>query len=367
MVMALGTAILTEAFPPAERGKAFGIGGSLVSIGIVVGPTAGGLLIDTLSWHWIFFVNLPVGLIGSLMALRFVPAIMPAGRERFDYLGAATLFVSLFSLLIGLSIGQRVGFGEMPILLLFVGSAIFLALFIAIERKAGQPMIDLTLFRNALISVNLITGLLTFISMSGTLILVPFYLQGVLRYQPAQVGLLMAIVPLAMGVIAPISGSLSDRFGARQITVIGLATLLVGYFAISSLNAATTIPGYLLRFLPIGLGMGIFQSPNNSAIMGEAPRHRLGVASGLLSMTRSLGQITGIAVMGALWATYTAQYAGNPFTGGATNAPAEAQVAGLHDTVLFIIVLISLALALGLWALIKQRRDRRLAGRRTLN
>jgi MFS family permease len=129
---------------------------------------------------------------------------------------------------------------------------------------------------------------------------------------------------------------------------------------VSTLTSETTTLGYLLRFLPVGIGLGAFQSPNNSAIMGTAPRERLGVASGLLSITRTLGQTTGIAVLGALWASRVASYAGGTVHGGSTDAPAAAQVAGLHDVFSVIIVLIASALALSIWAFLQERRGRRM-------
>ncbi len=361
MLMALGTAIVTEAFPPSERGKALGIIGSMVSVGIVLGPVLGGLLIGALSWHWIFFVNLPIGIVGTWMVIRFVPSIKPAGGQRFDLLGAVTLFASLMALLVALTLGQQVGLTDPSILALLAVWLAFLAIFIAIEWKSRQPMVDLQLFRNRLFNVNLITGFVTFVSMSGTIILMPFYLENVLGYEPRSVGFLLAIVPIAVGITAPMSGALSDRVGTRPITVIGLLMLLFGFFAVSTLSLQTTAPGYVVRFLPIGIGMGIFQSPNNSAIMGAVPRTRLGVASGLLSMTRTLGQITGIAVLGALWASRVAHHAGGALPAGATSAPAAAQVAALSDSFYVIMVLLGLALMLAVWGLVQERRSRRLA------
>ena len=360
MMMALGMAIVTEAFPPSERGRALGISGSMVSIGIVTGPVLGGLILDRLSWHWIFFVNLPVGIVGSLMVARFVPALKPLGAQRFDYTGALSLFVSLIALLLALSLGQRVGFATTPILALFAIWLLFLMIFVAAERASSQPMINLGLFQNRLFSVNLITGFITFICIAGTIILMPFYLENVLGYDPRSVGLLLAVVPIAMGVTAPISGSLSDRFGTRPITVMGLVMLAIGFYAVSTLDIRTTALGYVLRFLPIGIGMGIFQSPNNSAVMGAVPRPRLGVASGLLSITRTLGQTTGIAVLGALWASRVAHRLGAAFQGGATAAPPAIQVAALRDTFLVTVALLLLAFVLGVWGLLQERRSRTL-------
>jgi EmrB/QacA subfamily drug resistance transporter len=361
MMMALGMAIVTEAFPPSERGKALGISGSMVSIGIVVGPVLGGLLIGALSWHWIFFVNLPIGIVGTWMVIRFVPALKPAGGQRFDFLGAVTLFASLMALLVALTLGQQVGFAGPGILALFGVCLALLAIFIAIEWKSPQPMIDLKLFRNRLFDINLATGFATFVSMNGTIILMPFYLENVLGYDPRSVGFLLAIVPIAVGITAPLSGALSDRVGTRPITVIGLLMILTGFLAVSTLSLQTTALGYMLRFLPIGIGLGIFQSPNNSAVMGAVPRARLGVASGLLSITRTLGQTTGIALLSALWASRVAYRAGSPLPNGATAAPPAAQVAALGDTFRVIVILLSLAVVLAAWGLLLEYRSRRLA------
>jgi len=358
MIMALGMAIVTEAFPRSERGRALGISGTIVSVGIAVGPTLGGLIVQNLSWHWIFFVNLPIGIVGTWMVIHNVPAFKPPGGQRFDYWGALTLCVSLLSLLIALTFGQRFGFGD-PIVLLLLGACIlFLGAFIVIELRMDQPMIDLRLFRSSLFSVSLTTGFMIFICLAGSLLLMPFYIQNVLGYDPQQTGLLMATVPVALGIIAPVSGSLSDRFGSRPITVAGLAMLAIGFLAVSSLDAETTTLGYVLRFLPVGLGVGIFQSPNNSAIMGAAPRDRLGIASGMLAVTRTLGQTTGIAVLGALWAGQVFMHAGEVLTGGATAAPILAQVFALRDTFVVVSILIFAALLLSIWGLREERKKK---------
>ncbi len=350
MVLALGAAIVTEAFPPQERGKALGTIGSMVSLGIVAGPLLGGVLISALSWRWIFLVNLPIGIVGTWMAQRFVPAIQPPGGQRFDFAGATTLFISLVGLLLGLTLAQEAGFINPLSVALFVVWVIFLALFIWIELRSSDPMIDLRLFRNRIFRVNLGTGFLTFFAISGILILMPFYLENLLGYPIHLIGPLQAAVPVLLGVLAPLSGSLSDRYGSRRITVLGLFVLVVAYVVLTTLSTETGTLGYIMRMLPLGLGMGIFQSPNNSAIMGAVPRERLGIASGLLSMTRTLGQTVGIAVLGAIWAGQVAARAGESVSGGATNASAVVQVAAMRDTIWLIVGLMVIALAVALWA-----------------
>ena len=355
MVMALGMAIVTESFPPEERGRALGLTGAIVSIGLVIGPTLGGLIVEHLSWHWIFFVNIPIGLIGIPMIIRYVPDLRPTGHQRFDFAGAITLLLCLLCLLLGLSLGQERGFTNSPVLLLVLGFLVFLALFIMAERKAAQPMIDLTLFKNVLLRTSLITGFLTFVTQAGSLFLLPFYLQNSLGYSAQQAGFMMAVVPICQGITAPISGALSDKIGTRPITALGLAFLLVGYICASTLWLETTALGYILRSIPVGLGFGIFQSPNNSAVMGSAPKEQLGVASSLLTITRTLGQTTGIAVLGAVWASRTFFYAGQVYPGGATDAPFAAQVSGQHDTFILAVIITSASLVLAIMALVRER------------
>ena len=355
MVLALGMGIITEAFPAQERGRALGISGAITSVGIVVGPSLGGLLIDTLSWRWIFYVNLPTGILGTWLAWRFVAHVEPPGGQRFDYWGAITLFGSLLALLLALTIGQERGFSAPLILALFAAWALLLAIFIYVERHAEQPMIDLDLFRDRDLSIGLATGFITFVAIAGTVILMPFYLENVLAYTPRQVGFLLAVVPISVGLTAPVSGALSDRLGTRPITLVGLGILVVGYLALSTLTTETDVTGYLLRFLPVGIGMGVFQSPNNSAVMGAAPQGRLGIVSGMLAITRTLGQTTGIAVLGAIWAGRVMGAAGRPLPGGATAAPAAAQVAGLQDTFVVIVGLVGAAFLVAGWALLRKQ------------
>ncbi|MCA9961527.1 MAG: MFS transporter, partial [Anaerolineales bacterium] len=359
MTQALGIAIITEAFPPSERGKALGISGSLVSIGIVAGPTLGGILIDTFTWRWIFFVNLPVGIIGTLLTLRYVPYQRSASAQRFDFAGAAILFGSLLTMLGALTLGQQWGFTDRRVWLLLGTAVLLLIFFVRSEQRVAQPMINLGLFRNQLFSINLLTGLLAFIAVAGVFVLLPFYLENMLGYGPRQVGLLIAAVPILMGVTAPISGTLSDRYGTRPIATVGLVILVAGYLAMSRFTTNTSLLVYILAVLPFGAGMGIFQSPNNSAVMGSVPPQQLGIASGLLATTRNLGQTMGIAILGAVWASRVMTAAGETISGGATAAPVAAQIAGLQDTFTIIAILISMALALSAYGLVQERRKRK--------
>ena len=354
MIFALGMAIITQAFPPSERGRALGISGALVSIGIVIGPSLGGLIVDQWSWRWIFIVNLPIGVLGTAAAHRFVPAVPPPGGQKFDFRGAAVFFVALFTFMLGLSLAQGRGFGSPVVLGLLATGVAAMALFIAIEKRVEQPMLDLDLFADRLLTINLITGWITFFAISGLFILVPFYLENALNASPREVGLLIAPTPLLLGVTAPISGSISDRVGPRRVLVFGLGVLVITYLLMTLLQADS--PKWLIAAImaPAGIGMGIFQSPNNSAVMGSAPSERLGVTSAMLTITRNTGQLTGISVLGALWALRVSYY--NGATIDAQIAPGASQAAALRDVGAVNAALIGVALALSLWGLVEERR-----------
>jgi EmrB/QacA subfamily drug resistance transporter len=343
-------AVVTESFPANERGRAIGISGTIVSVGIAIGPTLGGFLVENLSWHWIFFVNLPIGIVGTLMVMRYVPAVPPRGGQRFDFPGAILLFFALLTFLLAFTLLQSLGFESGWVIGMFVAWLVFLVAFIIVEFYRPEPMIDLRLFGNKLFSVNLLSSVLAFICLAGIQILMPFYLENILGYSPHQAGMLLVAVPLALGVVAPISGVLSDRFGTRVIAIVGLSILAMAFWGLSHLNFDTSSLAYFCLYLPIGIGFGFFQSPNNSAIMGIAPRDRLGVVSSMLAVSRTLGQVIGIAVMGALWASRVFYYEGSRPQGGATTAAAYSQVAGLQDILLLMAGVICLALVLYVWA-----------------
>jgi len=206
----------------------------------------------------------------------------------------------------------------------------------------------LSLFRDRLLSVNLFAGWASFAAIGGVFVLLPFYLENVLGHSPAETGLLLASAPLALGLAAPAAGSISDRIGPWPVILVGLSVLLGSYLLMMTLDVRTTALGYLLVMAPVGLGMGIFQSPNNSAIMGAVPQRRLGVTSGLLTITRITGQLSGISVLGAVWAARVAAHAG--VRGEPSGAPAVAQVAGLRETMVVSALLVGISLALAAWA-----------------
>ena len=356
MVLALGSAILVEAFPSSERGKALGWIGTAVSLGIITGPVLGGLLISAFSWRAIFFVNLPVGIVGTILAIRYVPRTPPAPGQRFDFVGAFLFSASLFSVSLALTLGQTRGFASPLILGAFGLSVLAGAGFVIVELRVDSPMVELRLFRNPMLSVSVVTGFLVFSTLSATFFLFPFYLQGVLGFDIGTVGLLLGAAPLMVGVISPLSGALSDRIGIRPLTLAGLVILAVTFLGFQTFGVDTSIPHFLALVIPVGIGIAVFQSPNNSAIMGSVPPEYMGVGGGIMTLTRLLGQIAGIAVLGSVWAASVAAASGGSLPGGgASMADPAAQVAGLQTTYLIAAGIMVVAVIIGAWGLSKER------------
>jgi len=358
MMQALGMAMITEVFPANERGRAMGVLGSVVSVGIAVGPPLGGILIGLAGWQWIFFVNVPVGLVTAVVVTRFVPQSVPAaGRQRFDLRGALVLMAALAFYALGMTLGQRMGFGAPLTLGLLTAAAVGFVTLLAVEKRTDQPMIDLSLFRNPLFGLNLLMGFLVFMVLSGGFIL-PFLLELVRGFPTQLVGLMMMAFPVIMGLVSPLSGMLADRYGSRLISIVGLIVIIAGCLSMVTLTAEVTPLGFVARMIPLGLGFGLFQTPNNSAIMGAAPRHRMGIASGLLSLSRTLGQSTGLPLMGALFAAQALAHAGLPVGSDVTTAPPQALVAGVTGTYL---IGAGIVLAAAVLAWLAYRLDRRTA------
>jgi EmrB/QacA subfamily drug resistance transporter len=358
MTQALGIAIISEIFPTTERGRALGIMGTIVSTGIAVGPPLGGILIGTIGWRSIFLVNVPVGILAVLVVMRFVPSSITRPGQRFDLFGAILLFITLSLYALGMTMGQQEGFDNQLTGILLIGALLGLVVFLVYESRVKQPMVDLSMFRNSLFSINLLMGFLVFVVTAGFFIL-PFFLQLVKGYETQKVGLLMMTNPIVTGLIAPIAGSLSDRYGSRVISLVGLVLVVAGCLTLSTLHTGVNELGFILRYLPIAMGFGMFQSPNNNAIMSSAPRDRMGVAGGLLSLSRTLGMTTGLPLMGALFSALVLATAGLPAGTDATLASGDALVAGINGTYRIAAVIVFISTLLAFTALqIDNRRKR---------
>lgn len=305
MLQANGLAITSAIFPGKERGRALGINGAVVATGTTIGPTIGGLLVGAFGWQSIFFVNLPVGLIGIALALLVLEEGRISTRRegattRFDPLGALLLAVALTTLLLALNRGDTSGWGSPPIIGLFAAALVCFAAFVFVERRVTAPLLDLTLFKIRAFATGNLAALCSFLAISANAFLMPFFLQLVLGFSPAQAGLLLTPTSLTLAVVAPLSGWLSDRLGARLLSSLGLAISSLALFLLSLLTAGAHYSDVLFRLILLGIGIGIFNSPNSAALFSSVPRDRYGVVSGFLPMMRNSGQVIGVALAGAL-------------------------------------------------------------------
>ncbi|MDH7570221.1 MAG: MFS transporter [Armatimonadota bacterium] len=314
MLAANGAAILTTAFPRSERGKAMGLNGTIVATGLTVGPPLGGLLVHAFGWRSIFTINLPIGAAGMLLAHYLLrPDGSGTRGERFDVPGALALWASLSALLLALSRGEAWGWSAPPTVALFLSSGAAAALFVLIERRAPHPVVDLSLFRNRLFSAGSGSALISYIAIATATFLTPFYLKHIKGFTTAQVGITLTVVPLTMMGVSPLSGWLSDRLGSRFLSSAGIGVISLGLMALGTLTPHTSTAGVAMRLFLVGLGNGLFTSPNSSAIMGAVPATRLGIAAGMISTVRTMGTVTGVALAGAVVAARRSALLGADF------------------------------------------------------
>jgi EmrB/QacA subfamily drug resistance transporter len=306
MLSANSPAILTKSFPSQQRGRALGLQATMTYLGLTIGPPLGGWLSIAFSWRSVFFINLPVGAIAFLLSLRYIQQDKNRQdkKENFDIFGAILFTGGLVVLLLGLNQGHAWGWVS-PMIITFLLSATFLMVaFLFVERRSKYPMLDISLFGNRLFSVTVISAIFNYICVYSLIFLMPFYLIEGRSFDAAFTGRILMAQPIVMMFVAPISGTLSDRFGARGLSTAGMAILSVGIFLLSRLSADSSLPQIIFSLCVAGLGTGIFISPNNSALMGSAPRHRQGIAAGILATARNMGMVLGVGLSGAVFSTF---------------------------------------------------------------
>lgn len=322
-IMAISPAMLTSAFPANERGRALGINAVFVSLGVSVGPTLGGIITENLSWRWIFFVNIPLGIIGVIATLRVLKEVRHRGRGRFDPLGALLLAIGLVALTMGLSFGQEWGWNSPLLIGTLVVSVLALAAMVIVEQHASSPIIDFSLLRHRVFLSANVSLILSFLALFAVSFMLPFYLEQLRGFSTLQAGLLLTPLPLTIAVVAPFSGSLADRIGTRWLAAGGLLLACIGLVLVSQLNAQSSVWDIIWRLVVTGAGQALFQSPNNSALMGAAPRDRQGSASGFLATGRVIGQSLSVALAGAVFAALGGAAAGRELVSNPALSPAE--------------------------------------------
>jgi len=298
LMMVNSTAIITEVFPPHERGRALGINGITWAIGGIAGPLLGGLILTIASWRWIFYINVPIGIAGSLWGYFALKEMTVRRREeKFDPAGALMFSVGLIALLFALTLGIQFNWTSPVILSLFALFAVMLPLFLFWERRAAKPVLDLSLFDNRIYNFSVLAAMLQSLAMFAINFLIVFYLQAVRGYDPLTAALLLIPLSIVSAVVGPLSGLLADHIGARLPATVGVllqAAALLWF--IFKLTPSTPYSSMVFGLVLVGLGGGLFWSPNTSAAMNGAPKDRLGIASATLATLRQTGMVTSFAL-----------------------------------------------------------------------
>jgi EmrB/QacA subfamily drug resistance transporter len=313
MVVSNMAAIMTRIFPPEQRGRALGTQATTVYLGVATGAPLGGWLTGVLGWRSVFYVNIPFGLLALFLAWRVIKGDPTENRrETFDFLGAAVYAAGLVALLLGLNQGTAWGWTSPLTLGCLVLGLLILATWVVLELRMANPMLDLRLFKQRTFSTPVISSMLNYGSMVSTTFLLPFALIQGRQLTPAQTGLVLMCQPIVMAITASFSGALSDKIGSRIPATAGMVILSLGLFLLSRLVPVVPVPMIAATLVVTGLGIGLFTSPNNSAVMGAVPQRRRGVASGVSSTARTLGNLLGIGLAGAVFSTVLAPTDGGP-------------------------------------------------------
>ncbi|HEY8705836.1 MAG TPA: MFS transporter [Gaiellaceae bacterium] len=297
--------IITATFPPKQRGQAIGIWAGVSAMALAIGPLAGGLIVDNINWNWIFFVNVPVGVLGIVVSRFFIDESRDTSHEQsIDLPGLVTSGAGLFALCYALIEGNAKGWASAEILGLFAAAAVLLVAFVLLESRQRLPMLDLSLFKiGSFVGANVVAMLVS-LGMFGVFFFVSLYIQNILGYSPTKAGAAFLPMTILIILLAPVAGKQSDRIGSRWLmgggmTVLGISLLLYQRVGLHS-TFWTLLPAMVLG----GVGMAFTMSPMTSAAMGSVPIDKAGVGSGVLNSFRQVGGALGIALMGAILASY---------------------------------------------------------------
>jgi len=279
LIFVNGIAIVTDAFSGGELGKGIGLNQVAINAGTITGYTLSGILIQLFTWRSIFFVNVPVGIFGTIWSKKRLREITPTPQgEKFDLLGAVTFSGSITLLLLGLTLGSP---GDPLSLGLFLASALLIIAFILVERRTKFPVLDFSLFKIRLFTAGNVANLLSGLAFAALAFIMTLYFQLVRGYDPLHAGIYLIPLDATLILIGPISGILSDRWGARGLSTLGLLLSAAGFFFLASFTTTTVYLQIAIGLVLVGLGIGLFRSPNASSVMGSVPASKRGVSSGV--------------------------------------------------------------------------------------
>jgi EmrB/QacA subfamily drug resistance transporter len=358
LILSTSVAILSNAVPATQRGHALGWGALSIALGASAGPTIGGFLTTLGTWRWIFCINVPIGLLAILGTVWLIPPTLRRSAQKFDVQGALLLAIALAALTLGLSFGQEWGWTSARVLGALAIGVASLAAGAFVEARSTHPIIDLRLFRNRVFTSAVASLLCSMLALFAIGFLFPFYFEELRGFPPERTGLLLTPFPLAMAIVAPGAGALSDRIGSRLLAPLALAITAGALLLLTRLDATSPMSEIWWRLALAGVGLGLFQSPNTRSLMTAAPESQQGMASGVFATARITGQALSVAVAGAVFATLGGAAAGSALVASAGDAGRQALEADFLRAFHAAIATCAAFAALGAFAALVRGRER---------
>ena len=326
------SAVIASIFRNARRGKALGLNGCIIAIGGMSGPALGGFLINAYDWRAIFVPCIPIAITGAIYAYRMLPSHCEQRKNfKFDYPGFLYFTISIFALLLAISEGHQWGWTSLKITVLGILTAIFGALFYIRDHKIKYPMINFEIFKIKTFTLGNLAVMTSYMAMFTNSILLPFFLQEILKYNPMITGLLILPYSVTLSVTAPFSGNWAGKHGSRILTMAGPLVYIIALIIFTTFNETTPAWEIVAASGIMGIGNGLFQSPSNTAIITSVKKSELGIASGILALSRNMGNILGVALTISIFDSLRSDYlkAGLEYTHAFLNAYHNTMMVGI--------------------------------------
>ncbi|MGC4017910.1 MAG: MFS transporter [Muricomes sp.] len=356
ILMSMSFALVGDLVPKEKVPQAVGFLTAMLTLGIALGPSVGGILISAFGWHIIFLINIPIGIITFIIALKFPKLEAACTGQRFDWPGVLALAAALICYDFAITLSESQGL-SITVILLFIASVIIVFAFIFIEKRVFSPLINLKIFTNRVVSGSLGISVIAYAMIMTINIVLPFFLTDAQGLPTFKVGLLLATGPIATTIFGPIAGKAAEKFGTRPVMIAGLIGFGTGCFLMATLTPFTSPAGFAVRIAISNGSFAFFQTPNNAAIIASANPEQRGVISGLLNLARTLGQTTGASLMGAVFASFTMAAQGISHSGdySVSSASPSAITSGVHGTFFIAVAAIILAIIIALITLHHER------------
>lgn len=303
------SAVIASIFKNERRGKALGLNGCIIALGGMSGPAIGGFLINAYDWRAIFVPCIPIAIIGALYAYRMLPSHVGKQENfKFDYPGFVYFTISIFALLLAISEGHQWGWTSIKIITLGIMTVVFGALFYFRDHKINYPMINFSIFKIKTFTLGNLAVMTSYMAMFTNAILLPFFLQEILKFNPMITGLLILPYSVTLSVTAPFSGNWAGKHGSRLLTMAGPMVYIIALIIFTTFNETTPVWEIIVASGIMGVGNGLFQSPSNTAIITSVPKSELGIASGILALSRNMGNIMGVALTISIFDSLRSDY-----------------------------------------------------------